>query len=323
MEAPKFNCHELGDLEHDESGVYTYEAFRYIEWAFLNLFEDQEFRERIESGYYDLLLSDEKSGRIPTLILRKLADRMNDKKLRTFFIASGQLSHEKGIRYGHDPDLIEERLNFQAEEQYENEIAAHLEKISGRAPGQRALIVTEFIDTGDSLRHLVRAAHAAGIDADIVTLAAREDFDDFDRYRYEKLGFDDQRSEYGPPHVYIAKSHVDDLVDRAEFFHPFHEKQLEPYRPTVRRNENPQRSFSAGEKAAMLQEVFPEGEYGQDFSLFNLGFSTGDDGVDMAIETFLEKEKGRPYSEEELQIMKEREQAVNSDIDLLVERLLE
>lgn len=324
MEAPNFKRHELSELERDASKVYSYDAFNHIEKAFLNLLDNEEFKGRIESGYYDLLLSDEKSGRIPTLILRKLADRISDKKLRTFFIASGQLPHEKETRYGHQLDIVDEKINMRTEKQYENDIAEHLKKIAGNTSEQKALIMTEFIDSGGSMRHLVKAAQAAGIEVDVATLAARENFNNHDQsYLYEQIGLADWNSDQDPPQVYNAETNVEDLNERADFFHPFHEKQLEPYRPTVRRNAKPDRKFSTEEKAVMLQEVFPEGKDGFEFIAFNQGYSTGDDETDRAIEAFLEDEKKRPYSEEEIKILREREEMVNKDIDLLVARLLE
>ncbi|MBI2048190.1 MAG: hypothetical protein HYT27_03545, partial [Parcubacteria group bacterium] len=114
-----------------------------IEPALVSLVK--QLQEKIESGKYDTLISDDVGGRIPTLILRKIIKEHNpDKKLGTFFIASGKT---------YLPTSTDT-------EKYE-QLQEHLKKVTDKT--RKALIITQFIFTGKTLIRLANALKEAGV----------------------------------------------------------------------------------------------------------------------------------------------------------------
>lgn len=130
-----------------------------IEPAMLSLVK--QLKEKIDSGEYDTLISDDVGGRIPTLILRKIIkERSPDKRLETFFIASG---------HTYLP-------TFADAEKY-NQLQEHLKKVTDKT--KKALVVTQFIFTGKTLIRLAHALKEAGVnDFDIATVDAMPYFEE-------------------------------------------------------------------------------------------------------------------------------------------------
>ncbi|MEK7121576.1 MAG: hypothetical protein AAB857_02610 [Patescibacteria group bacterium] len=97
----------------------------------------RQLKEKIESGEYDTLISDDIGGRIPTLILRKIIKEHNpDQPLGTFFIASGKTY-----------------LPTSADTEKYEQLQEHLKKVTDKT--KKALIVTQFISTGKTLALLL------------------------------------------------------------------------------------------------------------------------------------------------------------------------
>ncbi len=130
-----------------------------IEPAMVSLIN--QLKEKIESGEYDTLISDDVGGRIPTLILRKIIKKLNpDRKLGTFFIASGKT---------YLPTSLDK-------EKYEK-LQEHLKKVTDKT--KKALVVTQFIFTGKTLIRLADALKEAGVDNfDIAAVDAMPHFEE-------------------------------------------------------------------------------------------------------------------------------------------------
>ncbi len=156
-----------------------------IEPAMVSLVK--QLKEKIESGEYDTLISDDVGGRIPTLILRKIIKEHNpDKKLGTLFIASG-----------------ETYLPTSADTEKYEQLQEHLKKVTEKT--KKTLIVTQFIFTGKTLIRLADALKEAGVnDLDIATVDAMPHF--------EKEGL--LRSRLGANNLYVG----------SEAWHHLHEE---------------------------------------------------------------------------------------------------
>lgn len=119
-----------------------------------------KLKEDIDAGTYDMLIGDDASGRIPTMALRKVfANRMrathpditpdeDREALKTYFVAGGRSRHE---------------------DQYEH-MRSFFEKIAPEVR-RRALVVTEYIQSGESIRRLVKLLDAEHIPFDIATIS--------------------------------------------------------------------------------------------------------------------------------------------------------
>jgi hypothetical protein len=116
-----------------------------------------DMRERIEAGEYGLILGDDASGRIPTLIIDKVIKsryaRLGYDVPHTVFVTGS-----KGL-------ISKEREGKQREIEM---LLDHVSALSAR--GRRALIVTDTVASGSSLLPLAMALQEKGIAFDIATV---------------------------------------------------------------------------------------------------------------------------------------------------------
>lgn len=100
---------------------------------------------------YDTIISDDSSGRLPSLVFRKIINRKRKEaglpEAKTFFVASG-------------------RHNFKA---IEEDMLDFLK--SKKKEAQKVLLVTEYIFTGRSIEELVKLLEKAEIDFDLASIS--------------------------------------------------------------------------------------------------------------------------------------------------------
>ncbi len=120
-------------------------------------------RERIDSGEYSLIISDETSARIPTLILRKIINERNkennkdktdkENETKTSFLT---------FRSNHSEDLLTEELF----------------RDNKNEKPKRVLVVTEFVQSGKGLSTIAKKLKEYNIDFDfaIMRIALGEDY---------------------------------------------------------------------------------------------------------------------------------------------------
>jgi hypothetical protein len=122
--------------------------FKELELLILPLIE--KLKENIDKAEYDMLIGDDASGRIPTLILRGIInERSGGPEIRTRFVAGGQLRSSAELK-----DTI-------------RKIKPEIEK--------KALIVTEYISSGKSMEQLSNILKELEISFDIATLKSEFD----------------------------------------------------------------------------------------------------------------------------------------------------
>lgn len=101
---------------------------------------------------YDSIISDDASGRIPSLVLWRLINNLREARhmepIRGYFVASGR--HDNKNKYKAIRDYFnKKKLQF----------------------GKKALVVTEYIVTGGSIRDLSKQLDAAKINFDVAALS--------------------------------------------------------------------------------------------------------------------------------------------------------
>lgn len=110
--------------------------------------------------HYDTILSDDASGRLIALLLREIIQKKRDgqktEPLQTYFIAGG-IRQER---------VIEKTNEF---------IAEHKEKFG------KTLLVTEYIETGESATLLIEALEKEGIDFDVATVSITNFINKYDK----------------------------------------------------------------------------------------------------------------------------------------------
>ncbi|MEK7465367.1 MAG: hypothetical protein AAB631_01160 [Patescibacteria group bacterium] len=132
------------ELTREKETYYNQEAFKEIEPAFLNLV--RKLRTGIEEGKFDFLISDDVDGRIVTLALKKIIQRLNSTiNPQTFFFPS----RRKGD-YG----------SFLRSEQNKR-LAGYLSEAAKNA--HKPLIITEHVHTGDTIRNIQNFLKGQGI----------------------------------------------------------------------------------------------------------------------------------------------------------------
>jgi len=146
-------------IENKESASeFHFREIAEIEPAMVSLVN--QLKEKIESGEYDTLISDDVGGRIPTLVLRKIIKELNPgQKIETYFIASGKTY-----------------LPTPADKEKYGQLQEHLEKVTAKT--KKALVVTQFIFTGKTLIRLAHALKEAGVENfDIAAVDAMPHFE--------------------------------------------------------------------------------------------------------------------------------------------------
>jgi hypothetical protein len=118
-----------------------------------------QLRERIEKVGYQLVIGDDASGRIPALIVHKTLESICEQK---------GLFKPEILFFAGSRGLKEKRMYQELEAKQAH--IAELFRYSNPKILRRALIVTDAIQTGDSLLPLVNGLNANGIDYDIASI---------------------------------------------------------------------------------------------------------------------------------------------------------
>lgn len=122
-----------------ERGQEGLEMLQGLKKSFVHLCE--QMKKNLELGY-DALVSDDTGGRIPTLIFREICRQVhNNPDLKTLFVASG-------IHY--KPKTSEEN----------KQLDDYLKK--GIGESARVLLVTQHIQLGNTINHLIEHLQTAG-----------------------------------------------------------------------------------------------------------------------------------------------------------------
>ncbi|MEK7463307.1 MAG: hypothetical protein AAB621_03040 [Patescibacteria group bacterium] len=193
---------KFGKINQKESGPetkpeYFFEAeFKELELLVLPLIE--KLKENIDKGEYDMLIGDDASGRIPTLILRGIINsrkrelnpylKSSESEIKTRFVAGGQLRSTE-------------------------QLISVIEKLKPEVKN-KVLIVTEYISSGRSMEKLSSALKGLGIPFDIATLKSEFDGEKsnlgklFDKLKDigASFGISDPRSEFGKDNIKIPEN---------------------------------------------------------------------------------------------------------------------
>lgn len=137
---------------------YTHPEIEALREPFFRLTE--KLKGDIESGTYDMLIGDDASGRLPTVALRNIfAERMRKlhpdlspeedrSMLKTYFVAGGRpVNHAQ----------------YEKVHEFFQKIAPEVKK--------RALVVTEYVATGESIARLGRLLEEENVPFDIATIS--------------------------------------------------------------------------------------------------------------------------------------------------------
>lgn len=117
-----------------------------------------EIKQNLENNTYGFMIGDDTSGRLPTLVMKNVIDYVNDSKgrahIETRFIQAGT-----GMK------------DDQVEEQFLQRILPEAAKY----PGKKALLVTEYIQNGGTIRRLLGLFAKHNIPVDLAALYIRRD----------------------------------------------------------------------------------------------------------------------------------------------------
>jgi hypothetical protein len=157
---------EIGDLEEDATSLI------------------EKLKDKIDQGFYTLLVSDETGGRLPTLLVRSIIKKIHPKaNLQTLFINGGKMLHM--LIQDDKPDeetSFTEYIKFITEEH------------------NNALVVTQVMRSGSSLAILASMLKNSGCNhVDVATI--RSVFDD--------IIYSEDKNRIGSGEVFIGKEYAD------------------------------------------------------------------------------------------------------------------
>ena len=149
-----------------------------------------KIKKDIDEGSYGLIIGDDASARIVTLIFKQIIDKVykkiNGKTIETRFVAL------YGTRYPMDaftvlinPKEKRQTENFNLDTEYEQEKRAKVKLVKRELAksfvpslnkeelqGKKILIITDVIQSGDTILPLIQALKKSGLNFDVVTIAA-------------------------------------------------------------------------------------------------------------------------------------------------------
>lgn len=171
-----------------------------------------QISERIDRGEYTLIIGDDASGRIPTLIMREALGALQPDRnasVKTLFITGSGTPLEQP-----DPDELEPKRAA---------LRALLDREAPTPDRGRILIVTDTINTGSSLRPLCEELRAIGYNFDIAAVANLQAWDRDTTEHMEHVlgvriyaGFDDLTPlVYGRTSLSGVSKHPEELHARA------------------------------------------------------------------------------------------------------------
>lgn len=116
-----------------------------------------QLKPNFEEGAYSMIIGDDTSGRLPTLVIHNVADAIYEHqglpKIPTVFIQSARAIKEEDIK---------------------KQVEALKLRYKERPTDKKVLVVTEYINSGWSIKRLTQSLAENGIDCDIATLDAVE-----------------------------------------------------------------------------------------------------------------------------------------------------
>jgi hypoxanthine phosphoribosyltransferase len=183
MEGEKRHEEDLQNVSEQAERKYNFELMEKIEPAMTSLVE--QLKSGIEVGEYSALLGDDTKGRLPTLVLSKIFRKEGppdlDGKPKTFFLAAGR---QFAYMVGHDS------------------VKKHLESMD--FGNKKLLIVTDFIDSGDTLKGIAYELNRAGVHKfDFAALYAGDLADDYFKDAVQELNLESKSNNPAEAHNYF------------------------------------------------------------------------------------------------------------------------
>ena len=132
----------------------------------------EQLNSDVRDGNYELIIGDDASGRIPTLIIREVMSLVNKKNNKpnpkTIFIAKPRIDYrpeESSEKFQERTKDIEKNIRNHVRKILETFIKSH-----GYKP-KKILVVTEGIATGNTLQPLIKSLKTLGVEFNIATLS--------------------------------------------------------------------------------------------------------------------------------------------------------
>lgn len=140
----------------------------------------EEMRSDIENGRYGMIIGDDASGRVPTLLMKEIISslykRFGYKTPETKFLALYPTESRDDAWYSLDPKIdffgtiaeVENRKIELAKQKIDLEFTSKINKNS--LGDKKILLVTDTIATGGSLKPLIESLTENGFNVDVLTL---------------------------------------------------------------------------------------------------------------------------------------------------------
>ncbi len=150
-----FGSPEQNILNEPAPQEYIYKEIADLEPLALSVVN--QLKDLIERGEYDVIIGDDRSGRVPTLILEKIIDKYNHggEPIKTFFVAGGNKGNWSSWKEG--------------------AVGEYVDKIAGNF--KKALLITESMGTGEGTGRFIDSLEKTHLDFDVVSFESAHDLD--------------------------------------------------------------------------------------------------------------------------------------------------
>jgi adenine/guanine phosphoribosyltransferase-like PRPP-binding protein len=287
----KENMEEIQSKSEVSKERYNFPEIEHLRPGLLNIC--QKMKADIETNKWDILVSDETGGRIPTLVIWNLIKKFHPANPpKPFFISSG-LSYR--------PTTAEESFD-----EYE-----YYKKITSGA--KSVLLVTQYIRTGETIKGMVGSLEMADIKKENIDVAAVVTIDD-DKNLERVLGHEEGKIFAGTSEARISDSVVEGFYPR---FTGVSQDKTKYSPAPIKLTENIQKT---GKRGFLMKE--------EDYrKIFNLEDYAGSSGIYEKVidkkkrDAYKQKDK-KPLSPEEERELQENIKKAREDVNTLVRELL-
>lgn len=168
-----------------------------------------QLRESINKGEYRILIGDDVSGRIPTLIFREVLEDIYSEngfsKPKTMFLTGLKIDSPKELQEKaemanqHLTKYYSEDLNPTGLEGVKNKVFRLVDQIiASHLSNRKVLLITDFVSSGMALEYITAALRNSGISFDIATIGLSGDRESLEK----KLGGRIFYSLHNTPEIY-------------------------------------------------------------------------------------------------------------------------
>lgn len=287
---------------------YHFEIFERMEPVVISLVD--QLKDNIDNGEYSAILSDETGGRFVSLVLDRVGKVKSPQKIKTYFVSSGEFIFPR------------------KESKHYTKFKEYLKSLD---LGKKVLIATQFISTGRTVLSMQELLNDIGVESDVATLSNSGESVYTERIKNVYVGKVEGQNLFQPPNILtgISKPEITDGPDISPLPTSLIERSKSGWRDQPRKEVDKQKIWESIFGNLSIKDVYKErkrlrAEVYKDPSQWDLAREILE--IEKKYDKYVEKikeERNKPYTEEEIKIIRENIGKARQDIKVMAERVID